>query len=177
MEIFKVRASKLAIIGRKKRSMNSARQSLTKFVHPCRVEFIWENVLFALSIICIFYIISQHWDDAGRWTFFLKEDRDLLMPYSQLLVCFITKSFLTYSFFHLRLLYQPYLGLCQVPYVQSHQRQPMSAVAITAICQYQGWLCSGDENRQSISTNLTQLWLSVQDVPISSPEWWWIEKN
>ena len=29
-------------------------------------------------------------------------------------VCFfITKSFLNYSFFHLHLLYQPYLGLCQ----------------------------------------------------------------
>ena len=48
-------------------------------------------------------------------------------------VCFIIKSFLTYSFFfHLRLLYQPYLGLCQAPCVQSHQRQLMSAVAITA---------------------------------------------
>ena len=52
-------------------------------------------------------------------------------------VSFITKSFLTYSFFfHLRLLYQPYLGLCQAPCVQSHQRQPMSAVAITA-CEVQ----------------------------------------
>ena len=39
-------------------------------------------------------------------------------------------------FFHLRLLYQPYLGLCQAPCVQSHQRQPMSAVAITA-CEVQ----------------------------------------
>ena len=43
-------------------------------------------------------------------------------------VCFVTKSFLTYSFFHLHLLYQPYLGLCQAQCVQSHQRQPMSAV-------------------------------------------------
>ena len=39
-------------------------------------------------------------------------------------------------FFHLRLLYQPYLDLCQAPCVQSHQRQPMSAVAITA-CEVQ----------------------------------------
>ena len=39
-------------------------------------------------------------------------------------------------FFYLRLLYQPYLGLCQAPCVQSHQRQPMSAVAITA-CKVQ----------------------------------------
>ena len=31
-------------------------------------------------------------------------------------------------FFHLRLLYQPYLGLCQAPCVQSHQRQPMSFI-------------------------------------------------
>ena len=53
-----------------------------------------------------------------------------------LFVCFITKSFLTYSFFHLRLFYQPYLGLCQAPCVQSHQREPMSAVAITA-CEVQ----------------------------------------
>ena len=37
-------------------------------------------------------------------------------------VCFITKSFLTYSFFHLHLLYQPYLGLCQAQCVQLHQR-------------------------------------------------------
>ena len=44
-----------------------------------------------------------------------------------LFVCFITKSFLTYSFFHLHLLYQSYLGLCQATCVQSHQRQPMSA--------------------------------------------------
>ena len=52
-------------------------------------------------------------------------------------VCFITKSFLTYSFFfHLHLLYQPYPGLCQAQCVQSHQRQPMSAVAITA-CEVQ----------------------------------------
>ena len=47
-------------------------------------------------------------------------------------VCSNTKSFLTYSFFHLHLLYQPYLGLCQAQCVQLHQRQPMSAVAITA---------------------------------------------
>ena len=54
-----------------------------------------------------------------------------------LFVCFITKSFLTYSFFsHLHLLYQPYLGLCQAQCVQSHQTQPMSAVAITA-CEVQ----------------------------------------
>ena len=52
-----------------------------------------------------------------------------------LFVCFIIKSFLTYSFF-LHLLYQPYLGLCQTQCVQSHQRQPMSAVAITA-CEVQ----------------------------------------
>ena len=36
------------------------------------------------------------------------------------------------NFFHLYLLYQPYLGICQAQCVQSHQRQPMSAVAITA---------------------------------------------
>ena len=41
-----------------------------------------------------------------------------------------------FIFFHLHLLYQPYLGLCQAPCVQSHQRQPMSAVAITA-CEFQ----------------------------------------
>ena len=33
-------------------------------------------------------------------------------------------------YFHLRLLYQPYLGLCQAPCVQSHQRQPMSACEV-----------------------------------------------
>ena len=53
-----------------------------------------------------------------------------------LLVCFITKSFLTNSFFHLHLLYQPHLGLCQATCIQSHQRQPRSAVAI-ATCEVQ----------------------------------------
>ena len=52
------------------------------------------------------------------------------------IVCFITKSFLTNSFFPPTPAYQPYLGLCQAPCVQSHQRQPMSAVAITA-CEVQ----------------------------------------
>ena len=47
-----------------------------------------------------------------------------------LFVCFITKSFLTFC--HPHLLYQLYLGLYQATCVQSHQRQPMSAVAITA---------------------------------------------
>ena len=47
-----------------------------------------------------------------------------------LFVCLITKSFLTYSFFHPHLLYQPCLGLCQATCVQSHQRQRRSAVAI-----------------------------------------------
>ena len=53
-------------------------------------------------------------------------------------ICFLgffvslLSNFWLIHFFHLRLLYQPYLGLCQAPCVQSHQRQPMSAVAITA---------------------------------------------
>ena len=44
-------------------------------------------------------------------------------------VCFITNSFLTSLFFHLHLLYQSYLGLCQATCVQSLQRQPRSTVA------------------------------------------------
>ena len=51
-------------------------------------------------------------------------------------VCFITKSFVIYSFFRLHLLWQPYLGLCQASCIQSHQRQPRSAVA-TATCEVQ----------------------------------------
>ena len=47
-----------------------------------------------------------------------------------LFVCLITKSFLTYSFCHLHLFYQQYLGLCHAPCVQSHQRKPRLAVAI-----------------------------------------------
>ena len=39
-------------------------------------------------------------------------------------------------FRHLYLLYQPHLGLCQAQCVQSHPRQPMSAVAITT-CEVQ----------------------------------------
>ena len=57
-------------------------------------------------------------------------------PTQKLIVCFITKSFLTYSFFHLHLLYQSYLGLCQATCVHSQQRQPRSAVAIGA-CEIQ----------------------------------------
>ena len=38
--------------------------------------------------------------------------------------------------FYLHLLYQPYVGLCQATCVQSHQRQPTSAVAI-ATCEVQ----------------------------------------
>ena len=44
--------------------------------------------------------------------------------------------FSQHIFFHLHLLYQPYLGFCQAPCVQSHQRQPMSVVAITS-CKVQ----------------------------------------
>ena len=52
-------------------------------------------------------------------------------------VCFITMSFLTYTgYFHLHLLYQSYLGLCQATCVQSPQRQPRSAVSIAA-CEVQ----------------------------------------
>ena len=54
------------------------------------------------------------------------------IPLFLFLVSFITKSYLTYSFFHPYLLYQPHLGLCQAACVQSHQRQPMSAEGITA---------------------------------------------
>ena len=39
-------------------------------------------------------------------------------------------------FFNLHLPYQPYLGLCQATCVKSDQRQPRSAVAITA-CEVQ----------------------------------------
>ena len=49
-----------------------------------------------------------------------------------LLFVSLLSHFWIIHFFHLRLLYQPYLGLCQAPCVQSHQKQPMSAVAITA---------------------------------------------
>ena len=53
-----------------------------------------------------------------------------------LFVCFITKSFLTYSFFPPTPALSTISKLCQAPCVQSHQRQPMSAVAITA-CEVQ----------------------------------------
>ena len=55
---------------------------------------------------------------------------------SLLFVCFITKSFLTYSFFPPTPALSTISRLCQAPCVQSHQRQPMSAVAITA-CEVQ----------------------------------------
>ena len=58
---------------------------------------------------------------------------------TQLLQIFLFVSLLSHfwhSFFRLHLLYQPYLGLCQATCVQSHQRQPRSAVAI-ATCEVQ----------------------------------------
>ena len=48
----------------------------------------------------------------------------------------ILSNFWLIHFLHLHLLYQPYLGLCQATCVQSHQRQPSSAVAI-ATCEVQ----------------------------------------
>ena len=57
----------------------------------------------------------------------------------ELIVCLfvsLLSHFWLIHFFHLRLLYQLYLGLCQAPCVQSHQREPMSAEAITA-CEVQ----------------------------------------
>ena len=56
-------------------------------------------------------------------------------------------------FFHLRLLYQLYLGLCQAPCVQSHQRQPISTVAITA-CEVK--VSAADS--QTIPTVATWVW-------------------
>ena len=61
------------------------------------------------------------------------------LPISVLIVCLfvsLLSHFWLIHFFHLHLLYQPYLGLCQAQCVQSHQRQPMSAVAITT-CEVQ----------------------------------------
>ena len=42
----------------------------------------------------------------------------------------LLKTFLTHSFFRLDMLHQPYIGPCLAACVQSHQRQPMSAVAL-----------------------------------------------
>ena len=46
-----------------------------------------------------------------------------------LFVSLLSHFWLIHSFY-LHLLYQPYVGLCQATCVQSHQRQPTSAVAI-----------------------------------------------
>ena len=48
----------------------------------------------------------------------------------------LLSHFWFFHFYHLHVLYQSYLGLCQAACVQSHQRQPMSAVAI-ATCEVQ----------------------------------------
>ena len=53
-----------------------------------------------------------------------------------LLFISLLSHFWLIHFFHLHLLYQPYLGPCEAQCVQSHQRQPMLAVAITA-CKVQ----------------------------------------
>ena len=64
---------------------------------------------------------------------------DTSFSFFVLFVCLfvsLLSHFWLIHFFHLRMLYQLYLGLCQAPCVQSHQRQPMSAVPITA-CEAQ----------------------------------------
>ena len=58
------------------------------------------------------------------------------LPYYVSLFVSLLSHFWLIHFFHLHLLYQPYLGLCQAQCVQSLQRQPMSAIAITA-CEVQ----------------------------------------
>ena len=55
---------------------------------------------------------------------------------ANMLVFLLLSHFLLIHSFHLHLLYQPYLGLCQATCVQSHQRQPTSAVVIAA-CEVQ----------------------------------------
>ena len=75
-------------------------------------------------------MVHLHWnhnqDDAHIYIYY--NDKSLFVS--------LLSHFWLIHFFHLRLLYQPYLGICQAPCVQSHQRQPMSAVAITA-CEVQ----------------------------------------
>ena len=72
--------------------------------------------------------------------------------YYRLFVSLLSHFWLIH-FFHLPLLYQPYLGLCQAQRVQSHQRQPMSAVAITA-CEVQ--ISAADS--QTVPTVATGVW-------------------
>ena len=63
-----------------------------------------------------------------------------------LFVSLLSHFWLIHYFFHLHLLYQPYIGLCQ-----SHQRQPMSVVAITA-CEVQ---VSAADSQWSLTLTIT----------------------
>ena len=53
----------------------------------------------------------------------------LYWRHDNILFVSLLSHFWLIHFFYLYLFYQPYLGLCQAQCVQSHQRQPMSAVA------------------------------------------------
>ena len=69
----------------------------------------------------------------------MRDDIVILRSIVHMYVCcvFVSLShFWLIHFFHLHLLYQTYLGICQATCVQSQQRQPISAVAI-ATCEVQ----------------------------------------
>ena len=96
-------------------------------------------------------------------------------------------------FFHLYLLYQPYLGLCQAQCVQSHQRQPMSAVELLphARSGYPGIDCwfsdrSNCSNwRLTLTLTLTSENLSLYTtlllvlvlIQVCSPRCWHLDSN
>ena len=61
---------------------------------------------------------------------------DIKLTVPRIFFRIISHFLLIHFFFTYSVLYQPYLGLCQAQCVQSRQRQPMSAVAITA-CEVQ----------------------------------------
>ena len=84
---------------------------------------------------CIFIISGVKSTFCFLRCYFLQPDITDLISIG-LFVCFITRSFLTYSFILPTLTLSTICRPCQATCVQSHQRQPTSAVAITT-CEVQ----------------------------------------
>ena len=85
-------------------------------------------------------VTSNRWQYDREYGVSNRKTWQPMVSYGQQLLLLLFVSFLSHFWlihlFYLHLLYQPYGGLCQATCVQSHQRQPTSAVAI-ATCEVQ----------------------------------------
>ena len=120
-----------------------------------------------------------------------KDNHYQISSWFQIIVCLfvsLLSHFWLVHFFHLYLLYQPYLGLCQAQCVQSHQIQQMSAVTITA-CEVQVSAADSQTNCSHWSLTLTltltsenislytTLLLLLVLIRLCSPRCWHLDSN